>query len=113
MSGHVPGDWLGNRDLQKYGLTSRLTSQLRVGDIAPPSGHPAWRASVELSYEISNLQVAKVSAEQANAAARDRCRAWGYADAQAFGGETRQCNMPGGYGGGCYQWLVVLVLGCK
>jgi YecR-like lipoprotein len=41
-------------------------------------------------------------------AARQRCAAWGYKDAEPFGGEKRQCQQF--YGGDCIRWFVTLTI---
>ncbi|WP_454261926.1 YecR family lipoprotein [Pseudoxanthomonas mexicana] len=38
-------------------------------------------------------------------------KTWGYTGAEAFGGVTQQCNMPGGMGG-CQRWLVTKEFQC-
>ena len=67
--------------------------------------------TVNLSYEHGPYEKPQLNLAQGLETARDRCRAWGYSDAEPFGGETRQCNMPGGYGG-CYKWFVTLTFQC-
>lgn len=66
---------------------------------------------VRLSYEVGEFERAELSAHQAITIASSRCRTWGYAHAEAFGGVTRQCNQWGGFGG-CARWLVTKEFQC-
>jgi hypothetical protein len=66
--------------------------------------------TVNLSYELGSLEKPKLNLEKGLATARDRCRAWGYSDAEPFGGETRQCQAPSQYG--CVRWLITLTYQC-
>lgn len=66
--------------------------------------------TVMLSYEIGSMQKAELDPGQGLTTARQRCQAWGYSDAEAFGGETRQCQAPSQYG--CLQWLVSVNYQC-
>src|SRR6476620_11819929 len=47
---------------------------------------------VELSYEYGAFEAPDVLWEIANISARERCGAWGYHDARAFGSSKRKCN---------------------
>ncbi len=67
--------------------------------------------TVRLSYEHSPYEAPQVDMKQALTTAQQRCRAWGYTDADPFGGTTRVCNMPSGLGG-CNQWLVTAEYQC-
>lgn len=76
-----------------------------------PTGGSRADGTVTLSFEHGALEIPKLNQEQGLIAARERCRAWGYTDAQAFGGVTRQCQAPDAYGG-CYRWFVSLTYQC-
>jgi hypothetical protein len=67
---------------------------------------------VRLSYEVGLMEKPQLNEQQAINLATQRCKTWGYAGAEAFGGVTRQCNMPGGFGGGCNQWMVTKEYQC-
>lgn len=67
--------------------------------------------TVVLSYEHSPLERPQLDAAQGLVTARQRCAAWGYSDAEAFGGVTRQCQSPT-YDGGCYRWFVSMTYQC-
>ena len=66
---------------------------------------------VRLSYEVGEFQKAQLNEQQAINLATQRCKTWGYTGAEAFGGVTRQCNVPGGFGG-CTQWMVTKEFQC-
>ena len=66
---------------------------------------------VRLAYEVGNFERAELDEQQAIDLASRRCATWGYAGAEAFGGITRHCNMPGGLGG-CARWLVTKEYQC-
>jgi YecR-like lipoprotein len=66
--------------------------------------------TVVMSYEFGPGEIPKVNTEQGTITARERCKAWGYTDAQPFGGETKQCNSPGSYG--CGRWFVSMTYQC-
>lgn len=66
---------------------------------------------VRLSYETGEMEVPQLSEQQAIRLAAQRCRAWGYSGAEAFGGVTRQCNAGGGFSG-CARWTVTKEYQC-
>jgi hypothetical protein len=65
---------------------------------------------VELSYEIGDMQSARIDWNRAQQDATARCAAWGYQNAEKFGGEKRQCQAPSQYG--CLQWFVTVNYQC-
>jgi len=65
---------------------------------------------VRLAYEEGMFENVKVDPEQALQTARERCRVWGYTDAQPFGGVIRQCQQTGSYG--CMRSLVTVEFQC-
>lgn len=68
-------------------------------------------ATVRLSYEYGLFEQPQVSEMEAVNLATSRCQVWGYTGAQAFGGESKQCNMPDGMGG-CNNWVVAREFQC-
>ena len=66
--------------------------------------------TVELSYEQAGFETVQLDTAQGLEAARARCLAWGYSGAEAFGGQTRQCQVSSDYG--CSQWLVTITYQC-
>jgi hypothetical protein len=65
---------------------------------------------VRLSFEYGAFENPKVDEAQAHEVARERCKVWGYSDADPFGGVTRICNQTGMYG--CTAWLVTKEYQC-
>lgn len=53
---------------------------------------------VHLSYQYATFQVPKVRWEQGDRTAKQRCQAWGYADAERFGGVEQECMGRNAYG---------------
>lgn len=69
-------------------------------------------ATVTLSYEVGEFEKAQVSESAAISLAGRRCRSWGYAGAEAFGGITRSCIQFGGFSG-CSLWLISKEFQCS
>jgi hypothetical protein len=67
-------------------------------------------AVVRMSYEYASYEIPDVNPQEALELASQRCRSWGYSEAEAFGGETRQCNQYSG--SGCANWLVTKEFQC-
>jgi hypothetical protein len=67
--------------------------------------------TVEMSYEFGLFEVPKVDYTQGAASARQRCAAWGYSDAEPFGGHKSQCQQFNGYGN-CIHTLVTVQYQC-
>ena len=66
--------------------------------------------TVVMSYEYGGLENPKINLQQGAIAAAERCRAWGYSDAQPFGGEQRQCQAQSQYG--CMRYFVSVTYQC-
>ena len=75
-----------------------------------PTGGSRADGTVTLSYEYGPLENPQLNLAQGLAAAQERCHAWGYSNAEAFGGETRQCQIPSQYG--CSRWFVSTTYQC-
>lgn len=67
---------------------------------------------VRLSFEHTEFEKPVLSESKALELAEHRCKSWGYTGAEAFGGATRQCNMPGGWSG-CASWLITKAYQCN
>ena len=78
--------------------------------VPEPTGGSRSDGTVELSYEDSSMVETTVDMSGAQGKAKERCQAWGYEDAEAFGGQTRQCHSSGAYG--CNNWTVTLTYQC-
>jgi hypothetical protein len=66
---------------------------------------------VRLSYELGPFDKARIDEAAGLRDAQARCKTWGYKDAEAFGGVTRQCQAPGGMYG-CQRWLITKEYQC-
>ena len=76
-----------------------------------PTGGSKADGTVDLSYEFGMFEKPVIDMAAAQIAAKDRCSAWGYAAAEAFGGEKRQCQAFDGYGN-CMRWFVTVTYQC-
>jgi len=63
-----------------------------------PTGGSRADGVVNLSYQVGMFEKPEVEWAQGLTTARERCRAWDYADAEAFGGTSSQCQAYNGYG---------------
>jgi len=90
--------------------TLALAGCTTIKTLQPISGSKA-DATVTLAYEYGIFENPKVDWNLANATAKSRCAAWGYRNAQAFGGVQSHCTAYDGYGG-CAQQQVNVVYQC-
>lgn len=67
--------------------------------------------TVELSYNYNELESPVVDPGQALATAREKCGAWGYKDAEAFGEGVSQCSHYNG-NGNCIAHIVTVTYQC-
>lgn len=75
-----------------------------------PTGGSRADGTIELSYEYGEMEVPQIDIQQGAEAARQRCMAWGYSDAEAFGGQKSTCQQSGGFG--CARTLVTIQYQC-
>lgn len=68
-------------------------------------------AIIELSYDYGLFEKPVVNWAQGKQTATERCRAWGYEGADAFGGETSTCQSYDG-SGNCVAWHVTVKYQC-
>lgn len=76
-----------------------------------PTGGSKADGTVDLSYEFGAFEKPVVNMAAAQIAAVQRCGAWGYTNAEPFGGEKRQCQGYDGYGN-CVRWFVTVTYQC-
>jgi hypothetical protein len=81
----------------------------RHKDLIPTGGSRA-DGTVDLSYELGLYEKPVIDQAQGLIAARQRCAACGYKDAEPFGGEKRQCQQL--YGSDCLRSFVMLTYQC-
>ncbi|WP_108683203.1 YecR family lipoprotein [Methyloceanibacter sp. wino2] len=101
--------------MQRVFWVTAITAALAVGGCSTnktltPTGGSRSDGTVEMSYEVTYLEKAEINMEQGRTAAKERCRAWGYSDAQAFGGEKRTCQESNSYG--CLRYFVSVTYQC-
>lgn len=75
-----------------------------------PTGGSKADGIVEATYYDSTMVNTTVNDEGSLEKARERCQAWGYSDAERFGGATRTCASPSAYG--CDAYNVTLSYQC-
>jgi hypothetical protein len=75
-----------------------------------PTGGSRSDGTVKLSYQFGAFEVPKVDYVQALASAKQRCNAWGYSGAEAFGGQTKTCANASM--GSCNAWQVTVEYQC-
>jgi hypothetical protein len=66
---------------------------------------------VELSYEYTNFEKPVLDGNQGLGIAKQRCGAWGYSEAEPFGGVKQACQIADGLGG-CNRWIVTMDYQC-
>ena len=75
-----------------------------------PIGGSRSDGVVRLAYTYGMFEVPKIDELAASAAARQRCAAWGYTDAESFGGHLTSC-INSTYQG-CNEWQVTVEYQC-
>ena len=68
-------------------------------------------ATVDMQFEYGVSEEPVINWDEANATARHRCEAWGYSDAEKFGGEKNQCLRFEQYGN-CIRMAVTMTYQC-
>ncbi|WP_321939822.1 YecR family lipoprotein [Paraburkholderia sp. J8-2] len=92
-----------------------LGAAILLGACAAPkemvaTGGSKADGTVRMSYEYGMFEVPEVNAAQGAAAATQRCAAWGYKEAEPFGGATKDCVESSG--GSCDRWRVTVEYQC-
>jgi len=67
--------------------------------------------TIKLSYDVNRFEKPIVQWDTAQQKAEDKCRNWGYQNAEKFGGAETHCVMPNGYGG-CETTQVIMSYQC-
>jgi len=75
-----------------------------------PIGGSRSDGVVKLAFTVDMFEKPVVDEQQGASAARQRCSAWGYSDAEPFGGRNVQC-INSTYQG-CNQWQVTVEYQC-
>jgi hypothetical protein len=76
-----------------------------------PTGGSRSDGIIELSYEYGSFDTVEIDWGLALQTAKERCQAWGYENAEAFGGTISQCQSYGSYGS-CERWFVTAKYQC-
>lgn len=92
------------------GITIALSGCAVQKDLVPTGGSRSG-GTVELSYEFGMFEQPQVDLQQGARSAAKRCQAWGYSDAEPFGGQKNQCQQFNGYGN-CIHTLVTIQYQC-
>lgn len=75
-----------------------------------PTGGDRAGGTVDMSFEVGAFQKPVIDWDQARVTAKQRCDAWGYSDADAFGGAKTQCIASNSYG--CVRETVTMTYQC-
>ena len=67
--------------------------------------------TIELSYEVGMFEKPVIDWEQSLFTASQRCKAWGYSSAEAFGGQLTECQVYNSYGS-CLRSIVTVKYQC-
>lgn len=97
------------KSIAYIGAIAALAGCTTVSQMAATGGSRA-DGVVRLSYEAGAFNKINIDEAAALETARERCHTWGYKDAEAFGGVTRQCNSSSMYG--CNRWVVTKEYQC-
>ena len=90
---------------------SLLVGACTVNKIPIPTGGSRADAIIELSYDVGMFEKPVVDWVAAKSSAAQRCRAWGYSQAEAFGGQKSQCHAYNAYGN-CLRATITLNYQC-
>lgn len=66
---------------------------------------------IDMAYDYKPNENTVINKKQAYTIARSKCAAWGYANAEAFGGQANICTLPSG-SKGCAAWQVTIKYQC-
>jgi hypothetical protein len=76
-----------------------------------PVGGSRADGTVNLAFEYNIFEKPELDRVAAQSAAVQRCTAWGYTGAEAFGGAMQKCEAMNGYGN-CLKWMVTVTYQC-
>jgi hypothetical protein len=98
-----------NSKILALGLVVAVAGCSTVSQMTATGGSRA-DGIVRLSYEYGAFSKIRIDEADALRTAQARCQTWGYKDAEAFGGVTRQCQASNMYG--CVRWTVTKEYQC-
>ena len=102
--------------MNRIAIGAALAAVLFLTSCATPevmqaTGGSRADGTVDLSYEYGLFQQPVVNMQAAEVTATARCKAWGYANAEPFGGQINRCQASNAYGN-CLQMLVTVKYQC-
>ena len=78
--------------------------------VMTPIGGSRSDGTVKLAFNYGAFEKPQVDGAAALQSATARCQAWGYKNAEPFGGYQSQCTAANGYG--CVAWQVTVEFQC-
>jgi hypothetical protein len=75
-----------------------------------PSGGSRADGTIKMSADFEPYEVPNFDERQTQTVAKQRCLAWGYSGAEAFGGTTKTCVNSSS--GSCWLWRVSVEYQC-
>lgn len=98
------------KNLWLVGTAAMIVTACATNKTLVPIGGSRADGTVQLAFDYGMFEKPKVDYAAAQAAARQTCQAWGYRDAQPFGGGMNQCIATNQYG--CVQTRVIITYQC-
>ncbi|MDG6894521.1 YecR family lipoprotein [Volucribacter amazonae] len=99
------------KKLLVIGLISAVLAGCSVNKELVATGGSKADGTIELSFEHSPFETPIINEEKGLELAKKRCSAWGYENAEKFGGQKQICTRFGGFGG-CALFLVTIQYQC-
>lgn len=92
-------------------ITVILVSACATTKVPQPTGGSRADGVVELSYEVGMFEKPQVNWSRADRSADGRCQAWGYSNAERFGGVVSECQARNAHGN-CLREFVTVSYQC-
>lgn len=102
---------MGNAMRVMVGLLALAAAGCASVKVPQPTGGSRADGVVELSYEFGMFEDPQVDMSAAGKSAAARCAAWGYENAEAFGGTESRCQRTDAYGG-CVRTFATIRFQC-
>lgn len=91
-------------------LVCLILSSCAVNKTLQPTGGSKADGTVDMSYSYGGFEKPIIDWDITEESAVKRCKAWGYKDAEAFGGTIKTCSSY--YNGSCNSYLVTAKYQC-
>ena len=72
-----------------------------------PTGGSRADGTVKMSFESGLFEKPQIDTQKAINTAKQRCAAWGYSGAEAFGGASKKCT-----NNDCSRWIITYEFQC-